>query len=452
MSVDRKTRRRFLKTAASALAMPAIIPATAIGKGGRPAPSERIEVGLLGYGTIAQATTPVFLVDERVQVVAVADPASELTHYGYAGELTGGHAVGKAFVEKHYAEAKPKGGFKGCTAYEDYRELLEKEDLNAVNISTPDHWHAQMCLDATAKGLHIYGQKPLALTVKQGRAMADAVAKAGTTWQTGSQQRSDVYFRTACEFVRNNRIGKVHTVNVYLPGGHKNWSKLGDKKAAAPVPEGLNYDLWQGPAPVRDYAPALLPLQWRHNYDYSGGMVTDFGAHHIDIVHWALGMDESGPVKLEKIQGKLPEVKELYNTATEFHFEAVYGNGTRVVVDNEVSSTGRIIFHGEDGKSITVTRDNLEMTPAALRREKIREDEVKLYESTNHVGNFIDCVYSGKPTVAPIEAAHRTITVAHLANIGIRTGKASFVWDPDKEKSTDEEVNHHLDRPAREAY
>lgn len=442
------TRRRFLKGATAALAMPTIIPATAIGRG-RPAPSERIQVGLFGFGTIAQATTPGFLSDKRVQVVAVADPAVELTHYGYAGELTGGRKVGKAYVEDYYAEKA--AGFKGCKAYEDYRELLEKESVDAVNVSTPDHWHAKMCLDATAKGAHVYGQKPLALTVSQGRAMVDAVAKAGVTWQTGSQQRSDVYFRTACEFVRNGRIGKVHTVKVLLPGGHKDWSKLAAKRDTAPVPDGFNFDLWQGPAPERAYAPALLPLQWRHNFDYSGGMVTDFGAHHIDIVHWALDMDASGPSRVENISGTLPDAKALYNTATAFHFECLYGD-TRMIVSDEQSSTGAIVFEGEGGKSIRVTRDSLEMTPKELRREKIGDDEIKLYESRDHVRNFVDCVYSGKPTVAPIEAAHRTITVSHLANIGIRLGKEAFDWDPKTERSTDEAVNAALTRPARAPY
>ncbi len=445
------SRRRFLKT--SAIAFPAIIPATAIGRGGRPAPSARVTMGVLGYGTMAQYTTPNFLNDERVQVTAVADPAADLPNYGYSGEMTGGREVGRMHVEKHYAEQKTQGGgFKGCTAYEDFRELLEKEDVDTLNISTPDHWHAAMCLAGAAKGTHMYGQKPLALTLKQGRLMADAVSKAEVTWQTGSQQRSDVYFRTACEFVRNGRIGKLQGIKVILPGGHKDWSKLGDQKDSVPVPKGLNFDMWQGPAPVRDYRPALLPLQWRHNYDYSGGMVTDFGAHHFDIVHWALDMDASGPVKFENVSATLPAPGDLYNTATSFRFECLYKDGVRMTVSDDRSSTGSILFEGEGGKSILVTRDELKMTPVELRREKIKDDETKLYESRSHERNFIDCVYSGKPTVAPIEAAHRTISVAHLANIAIRNGIKSFDWDPTKEQSTDAAINAGLDRPMRSPY
>ena len=448
------SRRRFLKTtAASAVAFPTLIPATAIGKGGRPAPSERVNVALIGFGTIAQATTQGFLSDKRTQVVAVADPAKELTHYGYAGELIGGRDALKPYIAKFYADREDGAkAVRDPKAYEDYRELLEKEDVDALNISTPDHWHAKICLDGAAKGKHMYGQKPLALTLKQGRLMSDAVAKAGVTWQTGSQQRSDIYFRTACEFVRNGRLGKLTGIKLKLPGGHKDWSKLGTKQEVAPVPDGLNYDLWEGPAPHRDYRPALLPLQWRHNYDYSGGMVTDFGAHHIDIVHWALGMDESGPVKIENISATLPKADVLYNTATDFHFECVYADGTRMTVDDDRSSTGEILFEGEDGKSILVTREALTMTPTELRREKIKKDEIKLYESRGHVKNFIDCIYSGKPTVAPIEAAHRTISVSHLANIGIRKGISAFDWDPAKEQSSNETVNVGLDRPMRAPY
>lgn len=450
------SRRHFLKdtvAASAALAFPTIIPATALGKGGRPAPSERVTVGLMGFGTIAQFTSQNFLADARCQIVAVADPVTELSNYGYSGQWTGGRVPGKAMVETFYSERDDRGkDFKGCAIYESHEEMLAKEDLDALNISTPDHWHAKMCLDGAAAGKHMYGQKPLSLTVKQGRRMADAVKKAGITWQTGSQQRSDVYFRTACEFVRNGRLGKLQAIKIVLPGGHKDWSKQAEKVAPLPVPAGFNYDRWEGPAPHRDYRPALLPLQWRHNYDYSGGMVTDFGAHHFDIVQWALGMDESGPVKFTDIKATLPASSEIYNTATSFQFTYHYADGTPVHVSDDRSSTGSILFEGEDGKSILVTRDALTMTPNELRREKIQDDEIKLYESRGHVRNFLDCIYSGEPTVAPIEAAHRTVSIAHLANIGIRQGISSFDWDPAKEQSSNAKINAHLDREAREPY
>jgi predicted dehydrogenase len=441
------TRRKFLTAAAGAVAFPTIIPSSALGLGKRPAPSERVTVAALGFGTIAHETVRGFLQDERVQIVAVADPAKDLSNYGYSGEKRGGREVGKGIIDEHYGKAS-------CKTYENFIDLLDKEDIDAVNVSAPDHWHAHMAIYCARKGKHIYGQKPLALTVEQGRRMSDEVKEAGVTWQTGSQQRSDQYFRMAAEFVRNGRLGKLQGITVGLPGGRGDWNQMGSQQEPKPVPEGLNYDLWEGPAPQREYCPALLPLNWRHNWDYSGGMITDWGAHHIDIVQWALGMDGSGPVKFENIKGEMPDQKALYNTPEKYHFEAVYADGLRMTVKDIGPDTNKagITFHGEGGKSIFVKRGTLRIEPRELARERIKDDETKLYESKDHYRNFIDSVYSGKPTAAPIEAAHRTITVAHLANLALRSGKGGMKWDPKTEKSDDEEINQMLSRPMREKY
>ncbi|MGI8601404.1 MAG: Gfo/Idh/MocA family oxidoreductase [Verrucomicrobiales bacterium] len=447
------SRRRFLQSIIAAGAAPVFIPASALGRDGRPAPSERITMGCLGFGTIAHSTVRNFLNDERVQVVAIADPAKNLGHYGYQGELRGGREVGAQIVEAHYAAEKESGKFRGCTQFGDFREMLDRADIDAVNLSTPDHWHAYMAVALARKKKHIYGQKPLSLSVAEGRRMVDEVKKAGVTWQTGSQQRSDVYFRQACELVRNSRLGRLQLIKVGLPGGHKNWSGLAEKKEPSPVPEGFDWEMWQGPAPRRDYRPALLPLNWRHNYDYSGGMVTDFGAHHIDIVQWALDMDESGPGKFENIHGELPPKDALYNTAPKFHFECVYPGGQRCVVTDATEKELGITFIGENDRSVSVGRGTIKTNPADLRtREKINPGEIRLYESKQHERNFIDCIYSGQPTVAPIEAAHRTITIAHLANLGLRLGKSGFTWDPKAEQASDEAVNAMLSRPHREPW
>jgi predicted dehydrogenase len=444
------SRRQLLKGILAAGTAPYFIPASALGRDGRPAPSERITLGCIGFGTITHYTVPSFLKDERVQIVAIADPVKDFGTYGYTGELRGGREVGKAMVEKAYAEKAPSGGFKGCDAVEDFRELINRADIDALNISTPDHWHAIISIMAAKKGKHIYGQKPLALTVGEGRAMCEAVKQAGVTWQTGSQQRSDLYMRTACEFIRNNRLGKLQAIKVALPGGHNSWAPQPRVNKAVAVPEGINWDLWQGPAPVRDFNMALFPLTWRHNYDYSGGMVTDFGAHHIDIVHWALGMDESGPVEFENIKAELPNKDELWNTATKFSFDAVYADGNRMsVFDVADFKASGITFVGEGDKTLFTSRGVMTTTPKELRGEKIKEGEVKLYESRDHEKNFIDCIYSGKPTVAPLEAAHRTITVAHLANLAIRNGVTKFKWDPKTEKSDNDTINAGLSRAMR---
>jgi predicted dehydrogenase len=447
------SRRSFVKigtAATAALTFPTIIPATALGKGGRPAPSERIHLACLGYGTIAYTTVPSFLNDERVQVVAVADPARDLPYYGYEGELRGGREVGKKVVEDFYAQQKT-GGYKGCKTYEDFREMFDKEDIDAVNVSTPDHWHAYLAIYAARKGKHIYGQKPLALTVGEGRRMSDEVAKAGVTWQTGSQQRSMIYFRMACEFIRNQRLGKLQSIKVGLPGGHRDFTKQAAKKAPEAPPEGFNFDLWLGPAAKHDYCPALLPLNWRYNWDFSGGMITDWGAHHVDILQWALDKDASGPVKLENITAELPAQTDLYNVPTAFSFDIVYADGARAHVSNAYENG--LMFEGEGGKTLFTSREKIVSTPPELLKDKIRDNEIRLYESTHHERNFVDHIYDGKPTVAPVETAHRSISICHLANIAIRLGRKSLAWDPVKEQVPgDDEANKLLVRAMRAPY
>ena len=448
-SAHRVSRRHFLKASAaasSALAFPAIIPASALGKGKRPAPSERITLACIGFGTIAHSTAISFLGDERVQVVAVCDVNKRSKGYGYAAELEGGREYGVERVNQQYSN-------KDCKGYEDFREVLARADIDALNVSTPDHWHGIMAVEGAKAGKHIYGQKPLSLTIAQGRAMSDAVNQAGITWQTGSQQRSSEHFRRGCDLVRNGYIGKVKTIRVKLPGGHNDWSKQGSKQDPAPVPEGFNWDFWQGPAPAREYRPALHPLNWRHNYDYSGGMVTDFGAHHLDIVQWALDMDQSGPVRFFNPKATLPPATALYNTATEFHFEAEYANGTHMIVDSflqEDGGTGGVIFEGEDGKWVEVGRGVFKASSNELLRTKLGPNDKPLYKSKQHERNFIDCIYSGEPTVAPIEASHRSISVAHIANIMLRLGKSELKWDPKAERFTgDDAANAMLSRPMR---
>jgi predicted dehydrogenase len=216
------------------------------------------------------------------------------------------------------------------------------------------------------------------------------------------------------------------------------------------VPEGLNWNLWLGPAPKRAFRPALHPLNWRHNYDYSGGMVTDFGAHHIDIVQWAMDTENTGPVELLAATGELPPPDALYNTATVFHFECKYQSGFRLIVADDSQLETGIRFEGEDGKWLFVTRGKLTSHPETMAEEEIPQGQVRLYESTNHIGNFVDCIQSGKPTVAPIEAAHRTITIAHLGNIMLRLGRQKLRWDPEAEQILDDQAaSKMLSRPMR---
>ncbi|MFA5263207.1 MAG: Gfo/Idh/MocA family oxidoreductase [Opitutaceae bacterium] len=449
-------RRHFLKSSliagASIATLPSVLTSCASARRvRRPAPNSRINMALIGFGTVAQFTTPNFLGIPQVQVVAVADPITELPNFGYQGELHGGRLVGQRLVNGHYAAAQTSGSYSGCRIYEDYREMLDREDIDAVIISTPDHWHCPITLHAARLGKHIYCQKPLSLTVEEGQRMVKAVREAGIIMQTGSQQRSKSYFKIACEYVRNGRLGKLQRIEIVIPGGHGDFSRLASRTKPEAVPKELNYDLWLGPAPEREYVPALLQVNWRHNFDFSGGMVTDWGAHHLDILQWALGMDESGPVAIENIVATTPPPNALYNTATDFNFDVVYASGLRANVTNNLRNG--LLFVGEGGKSIFVSRDELTMTPDSLRKEKIREDEIRLYESLNHEKNFIEHIYDGKPAVAPIHVGHRSILIAHLANIAIRLGRSEIKWDPANERVPgDDKANAMLRRPMRKPY
>ena len=444
------SRRKFLGVSAATVAAPMIIPSSALGLGKRPAPSNRINVACIGMGTIAHTTVANFLNNDNVQVVAMADVNRRSGSYGYRGELEGGRLYGMQLVNEHYAKDTGRLKYRGCRAYEDFRELLDNEDVDAVNISTPDHWHAVMAIYCANKKKHVYGQKPLAVTVEEGRRMVQAVARNKITFQTGSQQRSESQFREAVEFVRNGRIGNLKKISIKIPGGHSNWNQMGDRLDPEEVPEGLNYDLWEGPAPHRDYRPAMLPLNWRHNFDYSGGMITDWGAHHVDISQWAMDMDKSGPELIEINYADLPASDDLYNTATRFSFTCSYKSGVQMVVTDNGGEPNGITFEGDNGKRIMVRRGSITMDPPELRRDRIQEDEIRVYKSTDHVGNFIDCIYSGEKTAAPIEAAHRTISICHLANIAIRLGRKSIKWDPKRESILgDSEASKLLSRPIR---
>jgi len=432
------SRRNFLAGAGALAVAPAIIPVSALGKA-RPAPSARLNVGFIGYGTMAYDNIGNFLNNEHVQVVSVADCNKESGFYGYKSERLGGREPCRRRVNEFYAKKLNKSDYSGCNAYADFREMLDKDDLDAVVISTPDHWHVIQGIWAARKGKHIYGQKPMSVCIAEGRALADEVKKAGVTFQVGSQQRSDNYFRMACEFVRNGRLGKLQKIEVGLPGGYCRFSRAEEQWSQTPLaqpPESFGaagFDMWLGPARKRPFIPALhYPMTWRNNLDYSGGMITDWGAHHFDIVQWALGKDDSGPVAVENLKSDMPAPDQIFNTAANYSFEVVYAEGTRVFVSN--SFPNGIRFVGENGKEIFVTRGKLVTKPEELVREKLADNEVHLIKSGQHEKNFIDSVYSGEPTITTCEIGHRSITISHLANIGLRLGRAKVQWNPKAER------------------
>jgi len=412
----RLTRRGFLRAAAAAVAAPSVVPCSVLGAD---APSNQITMGCIGVGRQGSGNMQGFL--DRVRVVAVCD-------------VDAGRAqAAKQTVERRYAERLGNGVYKGCLAYSDFRDLLARRDIDTCLICTPDHWHTLPAVAAAQAGKDMYIEKPLTLTVPEGRVLSDAVRRYGRVLQVGSQQRSDTRFRTACELVRNGRIGKLHTVTVILatdPGC--------GPEPTMPVPDGLDYDFWLGPAPLAAYTEKRVHPQrgygrpgWLRITDYSGGMMTGWGAHHNDIAHWGMGTEYTGPVEIE---GTAEYPKDgLWDVHGKFHVEARYASGVRLVMHD--GSDG-VRFEGSDGW-VFVKRGRLETEPKSILSETVGPEETRLYRSNDHKGNFLDCVRTRAEPVANVEIGHRSATVCHLANIAMRL-RRKLAWDPDRESFVDD--------------
>ena len=434
MNRHKLMRRDFVKgVAGAAIAFPTIIPSSVLSAD---APSNRITMGVIGMGNNGTNMTKGFLKDSRVRVVAVCDVNQEGPGY-WDGSIRGREPARRIVDEYHEG--------KGCAGYEDFRELLARDDIDTIVISTPDHWHAIIAIAAAKAGKDIYGQKPLSLTVADGRAMVEEVKRCGVVWQTGSQQRSDRNFRRVCELVRNGRIGKLHTVKCGLPGGIPDYGKTAHLTNPEDVPKGFNYDMWLGPAPRAYYCPARCGVNFRWILDYSGGQLTDWGGHHPDIAQWGMDTEDTGPIEIKEAKGEFAD-GPLYNTATSFYFECIYRNGVKLIISNK--ERGGVTFEGTEG-SVWADRGKHEAKPKSILESVIEPDEIHLYKSDDHLRNFIDCVISRKETIAPIETAHRSITIVHLGNIAMLTGR-DLKWDPQKEKIIgDPGANDMLSRPYR---
>ena len=424
------SRRQFLKSAtgvtAGTIAFPYIVSSSALGQGGSVAPSNRIVMGAIGVGSMGTGDLRGFLNKKEVQTVAVCD-------------------VDKAHRDRAKKLVDDKYGNNDCAAYLDFRELIGRGDLDAVQLALPDQWHSIPAVAAAWAGLDIHAQKPLARTIREGRAICNAVKRYGVIWQTGSQQRSNSSFHHACELARNGRIGKIHKVEVGLPtGGTHALSK------PLPVPDGLDWNMWLGPAPWRpycDFGRGSCHYQWRWIMDYSGGQLTDWAGHHIDIAHWGLGLGRTGPVEIEG-RGVYPK-DGLYNVPYEYKFTCKYANGLTMVVANNKQLAQGAKWYGENGKWIYVKRGKLEANPPGVLKEVIGPDEIQLYESRDHKQNFLDCIKSRKETIAPAEIGHRSISVALLGEIAMLTER-KLRWDPEKEVFLNgDEANRMLSRPMR---
>jgi len=415
------TRRTFLK-AATSLALPYLVRASALGGDGRAAASERIVMGAIGTG--GQGTRHIaggiwvqgggLLSKPNVQFVAVCDVNAR------------NRERARGLVNQHY-------GNNDCAAYNDFRQLVARSDIDAVLVATPDHWHVLASLAAVRAGKDVYCEKPLSLTIREARELADAVKRYGRVFQTGTQQRSWYEFRFACELVRNGYIGQLRRVIVNV-GGPPVWTCFAP---AEPEPDWLDWNMWLGPAPYRPYTSKIAPGGWMAYRDYSGGEMTNWGAHMFDIAQWALGMDDSGPVEIFPPDGK--------------NFKALtyrYANGVIVCRDQVSRPVPGVRFEGTEG-FVEVSRDHLIAKPESLLRLKLRPGDIHLYRSNNHQDNFLQCVRSRMPTASGAEIGCRSVTVCHLGNIAYWLGRP-LRWDPAKEQFVnDDQANRMTGRAMR---
>ena len=420
------SRRKFLASSAAAAAAPWIVPASALGRAGRPAPSERVTLGIIGCGGMGISNMEQFMGLPDVQVVAVCDVDREYT-LTKGSKNAFGREPAKGRVEKRYGEAAPGGSYKGCAAYKDFRELCARKDIDAVVVATPDHWHARCALEALRNGKDVYGEKPITHTFAEGRALCDAVKKYDRIWQTGSQQRSDREFIRAVELVRNGVIGKIQRVEVGLPTGHQKAS--GDLREQEP-PESLDYDFWCGPSEKLAYVPARLHWNWRWHLSYGGGQLMDWIGHHNDIAHWGLDMDLSGPVEVRAVGFQYPEDRRVWNAAWAYEVLCTYANGVQTSISNKHPMGCKWI--GESGW-VHVTRGKLNASDPKWLEKDFEPGPVKVYRTPGHRRNFIDGVKTRKPCVCPAEVSHRSITPGHLGLVSEALGGRKLKWDPEKE-------------------
>jgi len=433
------SRRGFLQQSTAYLTLGAGLPAwfaqevlaaeqdkTAVKAG----PNDKIVMGAIGIGSPqsrGRAIANDARRDKNVQYVAACDVDS-----------------------KHLANAIQQLG-PDTKGFKDFRELLDRKDINAVTIATPDHWHALVAIDAMRKGKDVYCEKPLTLTIAEGIAVTKVAKETGRIFQVGSQQRSDARFRLACELVRNGRLGKIKEVHTRIGTNPQG----GPFKVEAPPAE-LDWDMWLGPTPKVEYVKQRCHYEFRWWYDYSGGKLTDWGAHHNDIAQWGLGMDESGPVAVEGEGAAPPKDKNSYNCHPTFKVTFTYANGAKVIcTHNQMAGSpdtpkndNGILFVGESGAWIFVNRGKIEASDKKLLDEPLGKDATKLYLSANHMQNFLDGVRERKPCICTADVGHRSVSVCHLGALTLQTGK-KFKWDPAKQTSDDAQVNSMLSRPMR---
>ena len=454
----KQSRRSFLAAAGKAAAattmaagFPAIVPSSVFGP---TSPSNRINVGAIGVGRISRGhDLPNILRYDIARVVAVCDLDAKRVEDG------------RKLVNDFYAKQSDRP-YSGVTGYAQYRDLLASRDIDAVVISTPDHWHALIAVAAVQAGKDVYLQKPASLTIAEGRALSNAVHASGRIFQIGSQQRSTIQFRYAAELVRNGRIGQLQTVEVGLPG-----DPSGDVESEMPVPKNLNYETWLGSTPVVFYTEKRVHPQsgydrpgWLRCEQFGAGMITGWGAHHVDSAHWGMDTEFTGPIEIWG-SAKFP-TKGLWDVHGDFKTYGRYANGVTMIISGDFPNG--IKFIGTEGW-IFVSRGNETVTgsdPVAklqdatalaasdpkIIKSVIGPNEIHLYESSEHHLNWLESIRSRKEPIAPVEVAHRSCSTCLLHHIAMKTNR-KLLWDPVKERfKNDDDANAMLSRPMRAPY
>ncbi|HOS73215.1 MAG TPA: Gfo/Idh/MocA family oxidoreductase [Bacteroidales bacterium] len=425
----RKFIRRSAAIAAGAFVIPEIIPSTVLGMGGVKPPSDRVVIGAIGTGSQGMANMRDFLrLRDEVRFTALCDVDSV-----------------RLDNAKRVVDTANKSN--DCRTYVDFREFLEKETLDAVSIALPDHWHGIIYTAAVNKKLHVYGEKPICRTISDGQAIVSAVRSNNIIWQTGSWQRSQANFHRGAELVANGRAGKITRIVVGLPDGGRS---IGTPPVMDPPPE-LDWDMWLGPAPKVPYR-GVSHWDWRWILDYSGGQLTDWAGHHIDIANWGAGLEHTGP---EEISGSGVYPPEgIYDAPVEYDFLCRYANG----IEMRVANASRLehgmgtTWYGDLGWIHTDRGNVLTASDPEILKEVIGEDEIHLYKSENHWQNFIDSLRSGRQAVSPVDSAYRAISVALLGEIAMTTGE-TIKWDPDKEEIIgNPRASRLLSRPYRKPW
>ena len=426
------TRRSFLHRAAATAAgtwgFPYIIPSSALGKAATVAPSNRIVMGAIGLGPQGQGVLAEFLRQPEVQVAAVCDVKKPLREQV------------QQRVDNYY-------GRKVCRAYNDFRELLARDDIDAVSIASTDHWHVLHALAAARAGKDMYVEKPLGLSRQERQVLRETIPRYGRVFQFGTQQRSDRNFRFACELARNGRLGRLHTIQVGT------WaSRAAENYPPMKVPDWIDYEMWLGPAPWAPFTEkrVINDAGWWHISDYALGFIAGWGIHHIDIAQWGNGTELTGPVEVEGT-GEFP-ADGMNDCAVGWDVNLKYANGVTVHFTNTDPQHGKneqgVRFEGDRGW-VFVERGIIDAHPKSLLQEEIGPEEIHLPVSDHHQRNLLDGIKSRGRTVCPIEVAVRSDTVCHISDIAIRL-KRKLRWDNEKEEfNNDEEANRMLNRSLR---